>query len=92
MQNGKPPEHMVLDPRTMEAYENINNAADMLLMFCKDELADAGYKPYVVMFGMLMAATRIAAAGNIDPELLRSAVGAMYGDSINDQRESSNEH
>lgn len=92
MQNGKPPEHMVLDPRTMEAYENISNAADMLLMFCKDELADAGYKPYVVMFGMLMAASRIGAAGNINPELLKSAIGAMYGDSVNDQREGCSEH
>jgi len=92
MQNGKPPEHLVLDPRTMEAYENIRSAADMLLMFCKDELADAGYKPYVVMFGMLMAASRIGAAANIDPELLKSAIGAMYGDSIHDQKEAFGEH
>jgi hypothetical protein len=92
MQNSKDPEHFVLDPRTMEAYENINNAADMLLMFVKDELADAGYKPYVVMFGMLMAASRIGAAGNVNPELLKSAIGAMYGDSIQDQKEAFGEH
>jgi hypothetical protein len=92
MQNGKPLEHMVLDPRTMEAYENINAVTDMLLLFCKDELAEAGYKPYAVMFGMLMAASRIAAAGNIDPELLKQAIGAMYGDAVIDQREGSNEH
>ena len=92
MQNGKPTEHLVLDPRTMEAYENINAVTDMLLLFCKDELAEAGYKPYAVMFGMLMAASRIAAAGNIDPELLKQAIGAMYGDAVIDQREGSNEH
>lgn len=92
MQNDKPPEHMVLDPRTMEAYENINTAADLFLMFCKDELADAGYKPYVAMFGMLMAASRIAAAAAIDPGMLHSALDSMYGDALAEQRGSSNEH
>lgn len=92
MQNGKPPEHIVLDPRTMAAYEHINNAADMLLLFCKDELTAAGYKPYVAMFGMLMAASRIAAAANIDPSLLQQAIAAMYGDSISDQKEAFGEH
>ncbi len=77
MQNGKPTEHMVLDPRTMAAYENINSAADMLLMFCKNELSAAGYKPYVAMFSMLMAASRIASAAAINPALLHSALDAM---------------
>lgn len=92
MQNGIPPDHLTLDPRTVEAYESINNAADRFLLFCKDELQPAGFKPYLALFGLIMAASRMAAAGSIDPKLLHSALEAMYSDALVQQRESGHEH
>ena len=79
---------LTLHPRTMEAYEAINEAADSLLHHCSREVR----KPYIAMFGMLMAATRIAAAGNIDIKVLHQAIDAMYDDAVIAEREASREH
>lgn len=92
MQKSVPPGHLSLDPRIVEAYEGVNGAADRFLLFCKDELQPAGFKPYVALFGLIMAASRMAAAGNIDPKLLHSALEAMYADALVQQRESGHEH
>jgi len=92
MQKSVPPGHLSLDPRIVEAYEGVNSAADRFLLFCKDELQPAGFKPYVALFGLIMAASRMAAAGNIDPKLLHSALEAMYADALVQQRESGHEH
>lgn len=77
-----------LDPRTMEAYELITNAADTLLHHCSRDIP----KPYIALFGMMMAASRIAAAGNIDVKMLHQALDAMYDDSLNSERSARHEH
>jgi len=81
-------DNLTLDPRTMEAYAAINEAADSLLLHCRGHIP----KPYVAIFGMLMAASRISAAANLDPKLLHAALEAMYDDSLVAEREVRGEH
>lgn len=88
MQDDKPEDHLIFDPRTMEVYEAINEAADGLLAHCKDHIR----KPYIAIFGMLMAASRIGAAANLDPKLLHQALNAMYDDSLVAERELRGDH
>lgn len=92
MQNSIPPDYLTLDPRAIEAYDGINKAADRFLLFCKDELQPEGFKPYLTLFGLIMAASRMAAAGNVDSKLLHSALESMYSDALVQQRESGHEH
>ena len=82
-----PKEH-TLDPRAMEAYEAINSAADGLLVHCKYAVG----KPYVAIFGMLMASSRIAVAANLDVKMLHQALEAMYDDALATERGAHGEH
>lgn len=88
MQDTEAGDDSSLDPRTMEAYAAINVAADGLLLHCKHVIN----KPYVAIFGMLMASCRIAAAASLDPRMLHQALDAMYDDALKSEREVRGEH
>lgn len=88
MQETDPSGHPDLDPRTIEAYAAINEATDGLLLHCKEQIR----KPYIAIFAMLMASTRIAAAAHVSPEVLHAALDAMYDDSLVAERQLRGEH
>lgn len=88
MQDTEAGDDASLDPRTMDAYESINLAADGLLLHCKHAIG----KPYVAIFGMLMAASRIAVAASLDVRMLHQALDAMYEDALKAERGVRGEH
>lgn len=81
-------DNTVPDPRAVAAHEAISEAATGLLVHCEHAIE----KPYIAMFGMMMALSRIAVALSLDPRMLHEAIDAMYSDAMKEERDAHSEH